>query len=70
MDMCMIDLTDKPGWMWAASWSCSGTGSPWMTCPDWQGPFPYEITCNISKRVPRVYMEDGKVIGRELLLRM
>ena len=34
------------------------------------GTIPYEITCNISKRVPRVYLEKGKVVGKELLLRM
>ena len=25
------------------------------------GTINYEITCNISKRVPRVYIQDGKI---------
>ena len=27
------------------------------------GTISYEITCGIGKRVPRVYVEDGKVTG-------
>ena len=33
------------------------------------GTIPYELICAVSKRVPRVYLRDGKVIERELLLR-
>ena len=33
------------------------------------GTIPYELTCAVSKRVPRVYFRDGAEIGRELLLR-
>ncbi|WP_296903388.1 alanine racemase C-terminal domain-containing protein [uncultured Megasphaera sp.] len=29
------------------------------------GTINYEIMCNISRRVPRVYMKQGKVVGRE-----
>ena len=29
------------------------------------GTINYEIVCNISRRVPRVYMKNGKVVGRE-----
>ena len=29
------------------------------------GTINYEIMCNISRRVPRVYMKNGKVVGRE-----
>ena len=29
------------------------------------GTINYEIMCDISRRVPRVYMKDGKVVGRE-----
>ena len=31
---------------------------------------PYELTCAVSKRVPRVYLQDGRVVEKELLLRM
>ena len=27
------------------------------------GRFPYELTCDIGKRVPRVYLRDGQVTG-------
>ena len=29
---------------------------------------PYELTCAVSKRVPRLYMENGKEIERSLRL--
>ena len=29
----------------------------------------YELTCAVSKRVPRVYLQNGQVTERELLLR-
>jgi alanine racemase len=29
---------------------------------------PYEITCSIGKRVPRVYIEDGKILGAMTLI--
>ena len=32
------------------------------------GTINYEIMCNISRRVPRVYMKNGKVVGREEFL--
>ena len=33
------------------------------------GTIPYELSCAVSKRVPRVYRRSGEVVGRELLLR-
>ena len=33
------------------------------------GTIPYELTCAVSKRVPRVYLQNGQVTERELLLR-
>ena len=29
---------------------------------------PYELTCAVSRRVPRVYLEDGKIVERSLHL--
>ena len=29
------------------------------------GGFHYEIICQIGKRVPRVYLRDGKAIGKK-----
>ena len=33
------------------------------------GTISYELTCAVSKRVPRIYYRGGEEIGRELLLR-
>ena len=33
------------------------------------GTIPYELTCAVSKRVPRVYLQNGCEVERELLLR-
>ena len=33
------------------------------------GTISYELTCAVSKRVPRIYYRHGKEIARELLLR-
>ena len=32
------------------------------------GTIPYELTCAVSRRVPRVYIEDGRVVERSLHL--
>ena len=32
------------------------------------GTIPYELTCAVSKRVPRVYIEGGKIVERSLRL--
>ena len=32
------------------------------------GTIPYELTCAVSKRVPRVYVRGGKIVGTELRL--
>ena len=30
---------------------------------------PYELVCAVSRRVPRVYLQNGSEVERELLLR-
>lgn len=70
MDMAMIDLTDKPHVDVGSEIEIFG---PHQSLDDWSelaGTIPYEIVCAISKRVPRLYLQDGKVISKELLLRM
>ena len=32
------------------------------------GTIPYELTCAVSKRVPRLYLENGQVVERSLRL--
>ena len=33
------------------------------------GTIPYELTCAVSKRVPRKYIKNGEVVEQELMLR-
>lgn len=60
MDQCMIDLgMDSPVQRWEAVTVFGGTESD-LTAADLAellGTIPYEITCGINKRVPRVYTE-------------
>ena len=70
MDMCMVDLTGKPKVDVGSELELFGTRQSLDDLAQLAGTIPYEITCNISKRVPRVYLEKGKVVGKELLLRM
>ena len=70
MDMCMIDLTDKPNVDVGSEIEIFGENNPIEELSEIAGTIPYELTCAVSKRVPRVYIRDGKVLKKELLLRM
>ena len=70
MDMCMIDLTDKPEVDVGSEVEIFGENHPLEIMSDAANTIPYELTCAVSKRVPRWYIEDGEVIAKELLLRM
>ena len=70
MDMCMIDLTDKPNVDVGSEIEIFGEHNPIEELSEIAGTIPYELTCAVSKRVPRVYIKDGKVLKKELLLRM
>lgn len=70
MDMCMLDLSDKPGVDVGSEIEIFGENSSIDTLANIAGTIPYELTCAVSKRVPRVYIKDGKAYERELLLRM
>ena len=70
MDMCMVDLTDKPTVDVGSEMEIFGEKNPIEVMADQAGTITYELVCAVSKRVPRVYMEDGVVIDKELLLRM
>ena len=66
----MIDLTDK--WNVKVGSEIEIFG-PHRSLDDWAalaGTIPYEIVCAVSKRVPRFYLQSGKIISKELLLRM
>lgn len=70
MDMSMIDLSDKPEVDVGSEIEIFGKNNSIEKLADIAGTIPYELTCAVSKRVPRTYIKDGKVIGKELLLRM
>ncbi|SEA90335.1 alanine racemase [Oribacterium sp. KHPX15] len=70
MDMCMIDLTDKPDVGVGSEIEIFGANNPIEKMAEMAGTIPYEIVCAVSKRVHRVYISDGNVVFRELMLRM
>ena len=70
MDMCMIDLTDKYGVDVGSEVEIFGKNNSINDMAALAGTIPYELTCAVSKRVPRTYIEDGRIIDKELLLRM
>ena len=69
MDMCMVDLTDLPGVQVGDEVEVFGKRNDLDQMAEIADTIPYELTCAVSKRVPRVYLQDGQVVERELLLR-
>ena len=69
MDMSMIDLTDKKSVGVGSEVEIFGKRNPIEEMAAAAGTIPYELTCAVSKRVPRMYLEEGQVIEKELLLR-
>lgn len=69
MDMCMCDLTDLPGAAEGSEVEVYGPRNSVNDAAALAGTIAYELTCAVSKRVPRIYYRGGEEIGRELLLR-
>lgn len=69
MDMCMIDLTELPSVEVGDEVEIFGKRNPVETLAAAAGTIPYELTCAVSRRVPRVYFKNGREIERELMLR-
>ena len=69
MDQMMVDVTDIPDVMADDQVTLIGKdGKERITVEELAclgGGFHYEIVCNIGKRVPRVYIKDGKIIGKK-----
>jgi alanine racemase len=62
MDLCMLDVTDVADQIHPDA-EVTFIG-PRTTVSDWAGlldTIPYEITCLIGARVPRVYVKDGQI---------
>lgn len=70
MDMCMIDLSNAPSVDVGDEVVIFGPENPLEDMADMAGTIPYELTCAVSKRVPRIFIENGDVVSKELLLRM
>ena len=70
MDMSMIDLTDKMSVGVGSEVEVFGKLNSIEKMAAAAGTIPYELVCAVSKRVPRVYLEGGQVVEKELLLRL
>lgn len=68
MDMCMIDLTDLPEVKVGDTVEIFGTRQSVDALAAILDTIPYELTCAVSKRVPRLYMEHGQEVERSLRL--
>ena len=67
MDQCMIDVTDIPDVKMGDEVVVFGKqGDQCLSIEelaDMLGTINYELTCVVTKRVPRVYLEGGKIVG-------
>lgn len=66
MDMTMVDLTDKPSVRVGDAVELFGQIQRVDELAQLLGTIPYELTCAVSKRVPRLYMENGQEVERSL----
>lgn len=65
MDMCMVDVTELPEIQVGDTaalfgYDTDGTKLPCERLAQSIGTISYEILCGVNKRVPRIYMQDGK----------
>ena len=67
MDQFMVDVTDIPEAAAGDAVTLAGRdGELQITMEELgelSGRFPYELACCIGKRVPRIYLKEGKVTG-------
>ena len=68
MDMTMIDLTGLPEVKVGDEVEIFGRRQPVDRLAAVLDTIPYELTCAVSKRVPRVFLSGGQVVDRELRL--
>ena len=69
MDMCMVDLTDLPQVREGDEVEVYGPHNSVNDAARLAGTIAYEMTCAVSRRVPRIYFRGGQEVARELLLR-
>lgn len=70
MDMCMVDLTGLKGVDVGDEIEIFGEHNPIESLSELAGTIPYELTCAVSKRVPRIYLRHGEITEQELMLRI
>ena len=61
MDMCMVDVTNVPDVQVGDTVMIFGAET--ISCGDLAerlGTSPYEVLCSVNKRIPRIYLSDGK----------
>ncbi|MCW4049608.1 MAG: hypothetical protein NWE89_07705 [Candidatus Bathyarchaeota archaeon] len=64
MDQCMIDVTDAPEVTIGDEATLFGLGGPSAEeVADWIGTITHDVTCKVPRRVPRVYLMNGKVVA-------
>ena len=68
MDMCMVDLTELPDVHVGDAVEIFGQRQRVDDLASMLGTIPYELTCAVSKRVQRLYLEGGAVVERSLRL--
>ena len=68
MDMCMVDLTALPEVKVGDTVEIFGQTQSVDRLAAILDTIPYELTCAVSKRVPRLYMEQGRETERSLRL--
>ena len=68
MDMSMVDLTDLPAVKVGDEVEIFGRRQKVDDLAAVLNTIPYELICAVSKRVPRVYLEDGRIVERSLRL--
>lgn len=61
MDMCMVDVTDLPD---VAPGDVARIYGPGLTqrAADQAETIVYELLCQLSRRVPRIYLDGGREI--------
>ena len=68
MDMTMVDLSGLADVHVGDAVELFGQRQRVDQLAELLGTIPYELTCAVSKRVPRLYLENGKVVERSLRL--
>lgn len=72
MDQMMIDVTDAPSAEVGSVVTLIGRdGDDCITADEIAGIYGtigYEVVCGISKRVPRMFLENGKLIHEDCLI--